>query len=407
MNIAIIGGGASGMLLASMIKKHKVTLFEKNSKLGKKLLLTGNGKCNFTNNSFKKIKEIYNSDFAINIYRRYDKEKFIQFFYDLGIEYEINNHRNILFYYPKTNKASSVYNAIFDKIIFNKTIVKLETNVLDIKKEKDKFIVITNDRNYSFDKIVISTGGNSYNITGCCGDGYKISKKFGHNIIKPLPALSGYRIQDFDLEKKGIRVYTKVSAFNENLNKIVQTEIGEVQFSGKTISGYPVMNISRVINRDIDKGIKYSLKLDLTFGISNFNSVEYLIKRKEKIFYRQKKNFFSGLIDDNIAKYIFKKAAIKDLDLSVSYFSNSELMLIFNIIKNFNIKINSFLGFDDAQLTIGGVDTEEINNKTLESKKVKGLYFTGEVMDIDGKCGGYNLQMCFSTASVVFEAIGG
>lgn len=408
MNIAIIGGGASGMLLASMIEKHKVTLFEKNSKLGKKLLLTGNGKCNFTNKCFDNINKIYNSEFAIEIYNKFDNISFINYLYSIGVETEVNIHKGIKFCYPKTNKSISVYYALLDKINNNNVSIKLNTNIKDIIKINDKFLVYTESDKYEFDIVIISTGGMSYSSTGSTGDGYIFAKKFGHNIIKLLPALSGYRINKIYLgNNKGVRINTKVSAINSDNKEEIAIEYGEVQFSDDSISGYPIMNLSRIINRDIDNGVNIEFILDLTYGINDFNDVKYLIKRKKNLHYRKKRDFLSGVIDDSIINYIFEKIGIKDLDAKVSEFSDYELGVIYDKIHNFDIKLVKNLGFDCAQLTIGGIDTNEINNDTLESKKVNGLYFIGEVMDVDGKCGGYNLQICYSSASIVNNSIGG
>lgn len=408
MNIGIIGGGASGMLLASMIKNHKVSLFEKNSKLGKKLLLTGNGKCNFTNKNFNNINEIYNSNFAINIYKKFDNNSFIEYLFSIGVETEVNIHKGIEFCYPKTNKSISVYYALFDKIINNNVSIKLNTKVKDIVKNNKKFLVYTDSDKFEFDIVVISTGGMSYSSTGSTGDGYNIAKNLGHNIIKPLPALCGYRISKINLgNNKGVRINTKVSAINCDNKEVIATEYGEVQFSDDSISGYPIMNLSRIINRKINYGNNINLILDLTYGINNFNDSQYLINRRKKLFYRKKKDFLSGIIDDNISNYIFKILGINNLDMKVSEFSDNELNVIYEKIHNFEIKPNNNIGFDNAQLTIGGIDTNEIDNNTLESKIVNGLYFTGEIIDVDGKCGGYNLQFCYSSAALVNKSIGG
>lgn len=408
MNIGIIGGGASGMLLASMIEKHKVTIFEKNSKLGKKLLLTGNGKCNFTNKNFNNIKSIYNSDFAINIYNKFDNNSFIDYLYSIGVETEVNIHKGIEFCYPKTNKSLCVYYALLDKINNNDVSIKLNSNVKKIVKSKNKFIVNTELDECEFDILVIATGGMSYAITGSNGDGYNFAKSLGHKIIKPLPALCGYKINKISFgSNKGIRINTKVSAINADTKEVISIDYGEVQFSDDTISGYPIMNLSRVINRKIENGDKINLVLDLSYGIKDFNDVKYLLLRRKNLFYRIKKDFLSGLIDDNIASFMFKVLGIKGLDNNVSEFTDNELNVLYEKIHNFDIKLEKNLGFDNAQLTIGGIDTSEINNDTLESKIVKGLYFTGEVMDVDGKCGGYNLQLCYSSASLVKNSIGG
>lgn len=398
MEIGIIGGGASGMMLASMLKNKKVRLLEKNNKLGKKLLLTGNGKCNFTNDDFSNLDSIYNNDLAKKIYERHDKNEFLRYITQLGILPKIEVHRDKKYYYPNSNKAISVYYALYDKIIDNHIEIVYNCDVVGIKLDKGRFVVSSKDNEYVFDKLVISTGGITYKKTGSDGVFYNVIKNIGHSIIKPVKSLCGFCYDDIDLNRiKGVRVDAK--AYIKTDDNIF-CEMGEIQFTENGISGIPIMNLSRRVNRLIDNGAKLNLHLDFAIGVDSIS--KFLYNRRKDIGYKNSSDFLSGFIPDELADIILKRCGI-----NCHKVSNIDDNLIENIAKEltdfiiFNINIPSI---DNAQLTLGGVNTSDIKDN-LESKIVKNLYFIGEVVDIDGPCGGYNLQLAYSTAAEVASNI--
>ena len=419
MNIGIIGGGASGMVLASMIKNSNVTLIERNSKLGRKLLLTGNGKCNFTNDDFENLDDIYNNDFAKKIYSRYDKNEFINFMNDIGIKPKKEVHKRSTYYYPNSNKATSVYYALYDRILSNNVKILYDTFVDNVVIKDNKFYVHSKNNCYEFDKLVIATGGKSYKNTGSDGSFFKIINDIGHKVVKPVPALCGIDYIDNDLKKiKGVRVDAKVIAkvcAESDIEKEF-VECGEIQFTENGISGIPVMNLSRKINRYIDSGYNTFLYIDFydTNNAYDYNDINYsekeyqnlilyLKNRQKHIYYKSSKDFLCGFLPDELAEVVLKRCniAIK----KVKDLTDKEIEDIAHNLQSFKIDSLSIKGFDNAQITIGGIDENEINNDSLESKLYKGLYFIGEVINIDGKCGGYNLQLAFSTAAVVNESI--
>ena len=413
MNIGIIGGGASGMFLASMLNKNKnvhVTLIERNAKLGKKLLLTGNGKCNFTNDNFdNNIDGIYNSDFAYNIYKLHDKDEFLSFMRDIGIEPKIEIHKGEKYYYPNSNKSTSVYYALLDRMNANGVEILYDTLIKDIKINSDRFDLVSNDSNYTFDKLVIATGGSTYKNTGSDGNLYKMLEKLGHKIVKPLPALCGFNYDDKDLlALKGVRVDARINAIVYNLNQIEKqfVECGEVQFTQNGISGIPIMNLSRLVNRYIDGGKKVDLSLDFNSVIRDSNQsvfIDYLSNRKEKLYYKNTRDFLCGFIPDEIAYIIIKRCGIKDK--LVSEFNANDIEKLRDEITGFKITNIKIPTIDNAQITIGGVDLNDIDSESLESKKVKNMYFVGEVLDVDGKCGGYNLQFAYSSAATIIKQL--
>lgn len=403
MDIAIIGGGASGMMLASKLKNKKVTLFEKNAKLGKKLLLTGNGKCNFTNMDFENLNEIYNSDFAKNIYRKYDNISFINYFKELGIVPKVEVHKGIKYLYPNSNKATSVYYNLLDKIKDNKIDIVLNANIESILYKNNKYILETADKEFEFDKVVISTGGKSYKNTGSNGSGYILAKSLGHSIKPTFPGLCALKTENKDLKDlKGIRVDGRVIADFDNIHF---EEVGEIQFTEFGISGIPIMNLSRKVSPYLSKSIEIRLDFSVALNdsISETDIEKYLIDRKNKVYYKDMKDFLCGFLPDELCDIIIKRSKVVSKDLAS--LNEKETNVLANNIVNFNIIINGTADFNNAQITVGGVDTNEVNEDTLESKLVRNLYFTGEVLDIDGKCGGYNLQLAYSTASIVADSL--
>lgn len=415
MNIGIVGGGASGMFLAALLNKTKdtnVTLIERNSKLGKKLLLTGNGKCNFTNDSFDSDEDnFYNNEFAYNIYKSHDKDEFLSFMRDIGIEPKIEIHKGYKYYYPNSNKSTSVYYALLDKIDVNGIEIFYDTFVKDIKINGGKFDLILNNGQLISDKVIIATGGNTYKNTGSDGNIYKILEKLGHRIIKPLPALCGFTYEDKELlSLKGVRVdakvYAKVCSLNKNDIEKEFIECGEVQFTQNGISGIPIMNLSRLVNRYIDDGRNVYLSIDLSPATKKndlLSFTEYLNNRKEKIYYKKARDFLCGFIPDEIAEIIIKRCGI--IDKLVSNLNTSDIVKIAKEILDFRIENVKMPSIDNAQITIGGVDLSDVDDKSLESKLIKNMYFIGEVLDVDGKCGGYNLQFAYSSAATVSKQL--
>ena len=252
MNIGIIGGGISGMILASKLNIHNVTILENNNRLGKKLLLTGNGKCNYTNMDFEKLDYIYNTELAKVLYKKYDNISFISYLSKLGIVPKIEVHKNIKYVYPNNNKATSIYYALYDRIVLNNVKIKCDEQVLKVYKENSKFKVLAKNE-YIFDKLVFATGGISYTKNKCASVALSCIKSFGHNIVKLLPGLTpiNYHIKDISLQKynfNGFRVDAEVSYIDAEK---VYFEYGEIQFTKLNLSGIPILNISNKISKPL------------------------------------------------------------------------------------------------------------------------------------------------------------
>lgn len=423
MNIGIIGGGASGMILASKLKNKNVTLIERNNKLGKKLLLTGNGKCNYTNLNFNDLSKIYNNDFAGNLYKKYDNRSFIEYFKELGIVPKVETHKGIDYIYPNSNKSTSVYYCLLDRIINNGVNIIYDSEVTDINYSNNKFKVIINEnKELEFDKIVLATGGMSYKNTGSDGAGHKLAKKLWHKVVDLLPGLTALKFiinekNSYKFEGK-CRVNANIS-YQSTIDNCKYEEFGEIQFSDDSISGIPILNLSNKIVRDLVK--KSPIKVSIDFSECLLNDIDnkdkvildqsakvkvvkdLLFKRKEDTNYRKTLDFLCGYLPDEVNDILLKVTGISNK--SLESLNESDFEKLAKSIVSFTVYINQLPSFDNAQITLGGIDVNEIDLKTLESKIVKGLYFIGEIINIDGICGGYNLQLAYSTASIVADNI--
>ena len=407
MKIVIIGGGASGMFLASKLnnKNHDIYLIERNNKLGKKLVLTGNGHCNFTNSDFENFANIYNNDFFYSSYKNFDNKRLIEYFEKIGINSNYNIYNNKKYFYPKSNDSKSVFYNLYDKIVDNNVNIIYDTFVNNILHENNKFIIRTSKKNYDADILIVATGGMSYQKTGSDGNMYSVIKKLGHNIINPLPALTCLYYENKNLDLlKGQRINCKIDLYIDNI--IFDSEIGEMQFSNGYISGIPIMNLSRMAIKHIFYNKDCIIKINFFDSSDEKMILEYLIQRKNNLSYKLFKDFLCGYLNNNLINYIFLNYDLKKYsNTKMSLINNELLKRLVDILLNFEIKIIKKFDFEKSQITQGGIDTNEINPISFESKILKNLYLIGEIVDVDGKCGGYNLQFAFSSANSCYESI--
>lgn len=412
MKVGIIGGGASAMILASKLKNYDVTILERNNKLGKKLLLTGNSKCNYTNLDFDDLDNIYNNEFAINIYNKYNNISFINYFKELGIVPKVEIHKGKHYVYPNSNKSSSVYYCLLDRITNNKTNILYNKLVKDVKYDGNSFKITCYDNDvYEFDKVVLATGGKSYTKTGSDGTGYIIAKSIGHKIIDTVPGLTAlnYGFENKNISLSGKCRVNATIVYNDGKESFIES--GELQFNEDTISGIPILNFSSRIGKklastnSIELGIDFSNVLfqESTYSNEIENVKSFLIDRKNITSYRKIEDFLCGYLPDEINEVILKISELRHR--KISDLDEIDINNLANSIVNMKIKVYFSNDFETAQVTLGGVDVGQVDNYTLESKLIKGLYFTGEVLDIDGICGGYNLQLAYSTASLVVDAL--
>lgn len=403
--IVIIGGGISGFTSAINAKtnNNEVIILEGQDKPLKKLLITGNGKCNYFNEEFIFSKyHSFNEELLKNIISLENKNKILTFFKSIGIIPRIKEN----YYYPYSNQAISVKNS-FLKEIENKNIkLKLNSYVKDIKKENDKFLVYYNDDVLVCDELIISTGGKSYPKTGSDGSGYNLSKKLGHTINKTLPALVGLKCKEPFLKKlNGVRSNATVSLFIND--KLIKSEIGEVQFTNYGLSGICIFNLSSIASRSIseNKKVKISINFLDKLKIKNIKSFQEFILSSEYNFKKEKVSYFlDNLLNYKLTNVILEKTKIERNKL-VSKLSDNEINMLFENLFSFTMNIIDTNNFESAQITSGGVSLYEINPLTFESKIVSNLYLTGEVLDIDGDCGGYNIAFAVLSGILAGESV--
>jgi predicted Rossmann fold flavoprotein len=403
-DVIIVGGGASGLMAAIMAARegYKVTILEHKDKLGKKILATGNGKCNYTN--LVQEEECYRSEdssFPFQILSCFDVNKTIEFFLNLGIYPKDKKG----YLYPYSEQATSVLNVLEMEIKRLKIKVCLSAHVDKIHKKKSKFLIESNNGKYEADKIILATGGCASSNLGSDGSGYGLAKAFGHNIIKPLPAL----VQLVSDEKyfktlAGVRCNAFVQLFGNK--KLLGEETGEILMANYGVSGIPILQLSRYAARALDRKDKVHLLIDYLPELCRNETKDLLNQRINMNGHKNIEEMLVGLFNNKLAYVLLLQSNIP-VSKSCSQINDKDIDAITNLIKSFSIPISKTQSFEQAQVSSGGVDTREINPKTLESTLVKGLYFTGELIDVDGTCGGYNLQWAWSSGVVAARGLKG
>ena len=394
-DIIVAGGGASGLFFTSLLSKakpaFKIAIIEKNQRIGKKLLVTGNGRCNLTN--LEATDENYHGsfkDYVKEVLNICPPEKVLEKFRDMGLLTRSDEHSRV---YPKSNQASSVLDVLRFNCEKENVEIITETKILNIKKN-NRYIVETEKETYSCDKIIIATGGAASPKSGGDKSGYEILNKLGHTIVRPTPALCPVGVKS-DLIKslKGIRVQGEISLLGNN--NTLRTEEGEIQFAESALSGICVFNLSSYI----EKGKNYILRINLLPEF-NFDEILSILRNNKKIYSAlEADNLMTGLFHKRIAQALMKTADIK-CSRTVGDLSDNDLKSLAKTINSFDFEVTGLSDFGNAQVTKGGVKGDEINSNTMESKKNKGLYILGEAIDCNGDCGGYNLQFAFATAYI-------
>jgi len=390
MKVCIIGGGISGVICAIKASKNNdVTIIERNNTLLKKLLLTGNGRCNYFNSNMD-ISNFNSNGNLSDFITEENINKVLTFYDSIGIIPKIKNG----YYYPYSNTALSIKEALIKELNNNKVKVITDTLVENITKVEDKFLI----NNELYDKVVLSTGSKAYPKTGSDGIGYKLLEDFKLNIINVVPSLTPLiGSEKYFNDWNGIRVDAEVSLY-ENDN-FIKKEVGELQLTNYGISGICVFNLSGIVSRGINKGKKEVIHINFLPFVDNIES--FLIERNNKLKNRTVIELLEGLINYKLVKVILKQSNIKE-DI---YFNNiKNKQDLYNNLVDFKLNINDIKGYDFSQVCSGGLDLNEINLHTMETK-IPNLYVIGELLDIDGLCGGYNITIATLSGILAGENI--
>lgn len=388
MKIAIIGGGPAGMMCAIKAEEnHQVTIFEKNEKLGKKLFITGKGRCNLTNYCDERefLKNIVNnSSFMYSSIYSFSPFTTYYYFEELGLPLKVERGNRV---FPASDKSSDVIKAYEKKLKALGVKINLNYEVTSIKKVDGKFIINGREK---FDKVVIASGGISYKLTGSTGDGYKFATDFGHKVIDQVPGLIGINLKNnFSLAGLTLK-NVELKVLKDK--KILSREFGEMLFTHRGISGPIVLTTSSKINRLKD----FEMYLDLKPALEPEKLDARILRDFHENQNKNLENVMKSLLPRDLIIYVLEGAGISG-DKKVNQITKEDRESLVKTIKNFELKFDSLDDIDRAIVTSGGVDVKDIDPKTMESKKVKGLYFIGEVLDLDGLTGGFNIQIANST----------
>ena len=404
-NVAVIGAGAAGLMAAyaAAVNGNSVTVFEKNEKSGKKIYITGKGRCNVTHDCSPEeflLNVVNNAKFLTGAIYNFSPEKCVSFFEDGGLPLKLERGAR---YFPVSDKASDVTKCLENycknagvTFKFNEEINKL--SIL----HSTMCGISTTKCDYNFDKVIVCSGGISYPSTGSTGDGFKFAKDVGHNIIPLRQGLCGLNLKgNFYKELQGLTLKNvNLSVFNGQ--KLVKNFFGEMLFTHFGISGPIVLSASSLINRLDLNNVK--LIIDLKPALT----LEQLDKRILRDFEQYKNKSISNclkeLLPAGLIPEVLRRSAVP-ADKKVNSVTKAERASLLTIIKNFDMLVASLRDFNEAIITSGGVDVKEINPKTMESKLIKGLYFCGEVLDIDAFTGGFNLQIAFATGYAAGNSI--
>ncbi|MBR1455268.1 MAG: NAD(P)/FAD-dependent oxidoreductase [Lachnospiraceae bacterium] len=418
MKIIIIGGGAAGMfaaIAASKNENNEILILEKNEKLGKKLFITGKGRCNVTNDCdketfFKNI--VSNPKFLYSSFNNFNNYDLMSLIEENGCKLKIERGNRV---FPVSDKSSDIIKALKKaitkkniKIIYNAEVTKIIKN--DATNDLNtSFIVLTHkNEKFNCDKVVVATGGLSYSSTGSTGDGYRFARQFNINTTKTMPSLVPFNIREVDecLDLQGLtlkNVSIKVLD-RDNDKKVLYKDFGEMLFTHFGVSGPIILSASAYIKDVKDSILSIDLKPALTFEeLDKRLQREIEVNNKKKIKSLLLKllpssfvNVFLKRLDDAIKKDN-KNLNVNIEDLNCNEINKEIRYAIINLLKDFRFVVLSKRGFEEAVVTKGGIDVKEVDPKTMESKSIKGLYFVGEVLDIDALTGGFNITIAATT----------
>lgn len=378
--IIIVGGGASGLMAAITAAQNgaSVTLLEQNENPGRKIGVTGNGRCNLTNRNMSyDLFRGNHPEFARKILAQFSLEDTLRFFQETGLAVTEKNG----WFYPRSFQARSVTDLLISRARALKVKIKTREDVRSVFYRKKCWKVETDGWAYEGDAVILANGSKASAVSGSDGSGYEIAAELGHRIIPPVPALTGLKISGNSFKGwAGVRTEGRVSLMADG--KEICVDRGELQLTDYGISGIPVFQISRYAARALNQNKKVTISLNFFPDFSEEKLREFLKKRQEQCPWLGRQELFTGILPDKLAKVLLKqkdpvKAAVE-----------------------FSLTLRDTCGFEQAQVCAGGVDTTEINPETMESLLHKGLFVAGELVDIDGPCGGYNLQWAWSSGAV-------
>ncbi|NLZ53156.1 MAG: NAD(P)/FAD-dependent oxidoreductase [Thermoanaerobacteraceae bacterium] len=404
LKIFVVGGGASGMM-AALLARYKgadVTILERNSRVGKKILATGNGRCNYTNvNVNVNCYSGKNPDFIHGALSAFDVSKTIGFFEKLGIAPRVEEQGKV---FPMSGQASSVLDVLLYELKQTGVNIICDAFVKEIRKTPEGFwLELEDKRTFEADRVILACGGKAMPSSGSDGNGYDLAKKLGHKIVDIFPALVQLKLEgDFFKQIEGVKFVGTAEILSGG--KTLIKDSGDILFANYGVSGPPILQISRKAGELIRGKKEAVLKISIIDDMTQKELDRFLEKRFKNMPEKSLDFSLVGFINKRLIPVILKQAGIKNIKVPVRQLSDAHRNKICNILTDWRFKIRGSKSWPSAQVTAGGVDTDQVNPFTMESILVKGLYFCGEILDIDGSCGGFNLQWAWSSGYVAGES---
>lgn len=407
--VFVIGGGPSGMLAAIVAARngHKVEIFEKNEKLGKKLYITGKGRCNITNacdqdTFFSNV--VSNPKFLYRAFHDLNSYDTIELFQQLGLPIKIERGNRA---FPESDKSSDVINTLKEELLRLNVTIHYKSIITDILT-KDGFFygleLSNEDKEYRADSIIIATGGLSYPTTGSTGDGYKFARKMGHTVTELNPSLVPIHVnEEYVNDLMGLSLKNiEISIVSDN--NIIYSDFGELLFTHFGVSGPVILSASSYIIPYLMKNKSLELSIDLKPALTHEQLDNRILRDFEEVKNKHYKNSLDRLLPNKLIDVIIRLSEI-DPEKQVNSITKEERLRLVDLLKHFTFHITRLSGYNQAVITKGGINVKEINPSTMESKIVNNVYFVGEVLDLDALTGGFNLQIAWSTAYLAGNSI--
>ena len=402
--VAVIGGGASGMMAAVTAASEgaRVILLEHKDRIGKKILSTGNGRCNFTNIHQEPI--CYHSEdplFPWEVVEKFNAQAVISFFLQLGV-YSKNRNGYI---YPNSDQASAVLDAFRMELDRLKVEIRTGVECREIRPGKKGFTVLTDQGPVRADRVILCAGSKAAPTTGSGGSGYDLAKMLGHRILPVLPALTALKCEEkFFKSIAGVRANGSVSIWSGG--ECIAKDTGEIQLTDYGISGIPVFQVSRYASKLLYEKKETDAVLDFMPDFTKEQTNAFLRARAKTRPDKSAEMFLIGLFHKKLCDLWIRLSEIPR-QRKAGELTEDEIARLTGLIKEFRVRVRETNPYDKAQVCCGGVDTREVNPETLESVYVPGVYFAGEILDVDGMCGGYNLTFAWASGYVAGKAASG
>ncbi|MBQ6921716.1 MAG: NAD(P)/FAD-dependent oxidoreductase [Clostridia bacterium] len=403
--VIVIGGGPAGMMAAyiSSSNGNAVTLIEKNEKLGKKLYITGKGRCNLTNriseqNFLNNV--VTNGKFLYGAINSFSPNDTVSFFEERGLKLKTERGNRV---FPLSDKSSDVIKTLSRALENENVTILLNTTVKNLIIENGKTVGVETEKEKLYsDSVIICTGGLSYSQTGSTGDGYNFSKNCGHTVVSLKPSLVGIELYGNDFKEMQGLSLKNVSVRFYRKDKILYEDFGEMLFTHFGVSGPVILSASSHM-REMERG-RYKISIDLKPALSEEQLDTRILRDFSENINRNFINALNSLLPKKLVPVIVKLSKIP-MAAKVNQITKEQRRNLAVLLKNFTVTITDYRPVEEAIVTSGGVDTKQINPKTMQSKLTEGLYFAGEVIDVDAYTGGFNLQIAFSTGRLAAQSV--